>query len=71
MPHKSQRQQTGSDDGVFPPPVELDEVGVQVSVAELWEGADVSGGDKTSHTDDTPVVRLLQKKHNLCHNLKK
>lgn len=35
-------------DGVFPP-IELSEGGVQVSVAELWQGADVSGGNKTSH----------------------
>lgn len=46
-----------SVDGVFPP-AELGEGGLQVSVAELWEGADVSGGNKTSHPDNTPVVRL-------------
>lgn len=40
------------------PPAELGEGGVQVSVAELWEGPDVSGGNQTSHPDNTPVVRL-------------
>lgn len=40
------------------PPAELGEGGVQVPLAELWEGADVGGGNQTSHQDDTPVVRL-------------
>lgn len=46
-----------SADGVFPP-AELSEGGLQVSVAELRESADVRGGNKTSHPDNTPVVRL-------------
>lgn len=50
-------RQTAGVDRVFPPS-ELGEGGLQVSVAELWEGADVSGGNQTSHPDNTPVVRL-------------
>lgn len=46
-----------SADGAFPP-AELGEGGLQVSVAELWEGAHISGGNQTSHPDNTPVVRL-------------
>lgn len=38
-------------------PAELGEGSLQVSVAQLWEGAHVGGGNQTSHPDDTPVVR--------------
>lgn len=49
---------SASPDGVFPP-AELGEDSLQVSVAQLWEGAHIGGGNQTSHPDDTPVVRNL------------
>lgn len=51
-------QWSASTDAVFPP-AELGEGNLQVSVAQLWEGAHVGGGNQTSHPDDAPVVRHL------------
>lgn len=51
----NRQQQDVNADAMFAP-AELREGGLQVSVAELREGADVRGGNKTSHPDDTPVV---------------
>lgn len=59
----TRRNRTGREtaprpDCVLPPP-ELGEGVLPVPVAQLWEAADVGGGNQTSHQDHTPVVRMF------------